>query len=47
MAIALQNYDLFMREIALEEVKQEKFPELPSRFRCMYLSESKEDVFKI
>lgn len=46
MAIALQNYDLFMREIALEEVKQEKFPELPSRFRCMYLSESKEDVFK-
>ena len=46
MAIALQNYDLFMREIALEEVRQEKFPELPSRFRCMYLSESKEDVFK-
>ena len=46
MAIALQNYDLFMREIAMEEVRQEKFPELPSRFRCMYLSESKEDVFK-
>ena len=23
MAIALQNYDLFMREIALEEVRQE------------------------
>ena len=46
MAIALQNYDLFIREIAMEEVRQEKFPELPSRFRCMYLSESKEDVFK-
>ncbi len=46
MALALQNYDLFMREIALEEVRKEKFPELPSRFKCMYLSECKEDVFK-
>ena len=46
MAIALQNYDLFMREIALEKVRQEQFPELPSRFYCMYLSECKEDAIK-
>ncbi len=46
MSIALQNYDLFMREIALEEVRKEKFPQLPSRFKCMFLSECKEDVFK-
>lgn len=46
MAIALQNYDLFIREIALEKVRQEKFPELPSRFYCMYLSEYKEDALK-
>ncbi len=37
---ALANYDLFMREIALEEVRKEKFPFLPSRFRCMYLSDT-------
>lgn len=46
MAIALQNYDLFMREIALEEVRNEKYPNLPSRFKCMYLSETKEETLK-
>ena len=46
MAIALQNYDLFMREIAMEEVRKEKFPNLPSRFKCMYLSETKEEALK-
>ncbi len=46
MSRALQDYDLFMREIALEEVRQEKFPSLPSRFKCMYLSENREDVQK-
>lgn len=41
---ALANYDLFVREIALEEVRKEKFPNLPSRFYCMFLSETKEDM---
>ena len=45
-AKALANYDLFMREIALEEVRKEKFPNLPSRFFCMYLSERKEDMME-
>lgn len=36
---ALSNYDFIMREFALEEVRKEQFPYLPSRFRCMFLSE--------
>jgi len=39
---ALSNYDFIMREFALEEVRKEKFPNLPSRFRCMFLSEDKD-----
>ena len=36
---ALSNYDFIMREFALEEVRKQQFPHLPSRFRCMFLSE--------
>lgn len=43
---ALANYDLYLRETALEEVRKEKFPNLPSRFKCMFLSETKEDALK-
>lgn len=43
---ALSNYDLFMREIAVEQVRKEKFPSKPSRFKCMYLSDTKEVVLK-
>lgn len=39
---ALSNYDFIMREFALEEVRREKFLHLPSRFRCMFLSENAE-----
>lgn len=39
---ALSNYDFIMREFALEEVRKQQFPNLPSRFRCMYLSEDEE-----
>ncbi len=46
MSNALGNYDLFMREIALEEVRKEKFPTRPSRFKCMYLSETVEETIK-
>lgn len=46
LAKALSNYDLFMREIALENVRKEKFPNLPSRFFCMYLSEHKEEMME-
>lgn len=36
---ALSNYDFIIREFALEEVRRQQFPHLPSRFRCMFLSE--------
>ena len=39
MSKALSNYDFIMREFALEEVRRQRFPHLPSRFRCMFLSE--------
>ena len=39
MSNALSNYDFIMREFALEEVRRQQFPHLPSRFRCMFLSE--------
>lgn len=36
---SLSNYDFIMREFALEEVRKQQFSHLPSRFRCMFLSE--------
>lgn len=42
MSKALSNYDFIMREFALEEVRKQQFPKLPSRFRCMFLSEDEE-----
>ena len=42
MSKALSNYDFILREFALEEVRRQQFPHLPSRFRCMFLSENKD-----
>ncbi|MBQ8845451.1 MAG: DUF2441 domain-containing protein [Clostridia bacterium] len=42
MSKALSNYDFIIRELALEEVRKEKFPNLPSRFSCMFLSDTEE-----
>lgn len=42
MSKALSNYDFILREFALEEVRKEKFPNLPSRFSCMFLSDTEE-----
>lgn len=39
LSTALSNYDFIIREFALEEVRKTYFPNLPSRFRCMFLSE--------
>ncbi|MBP3581150.1 MAG: DUF2441 domain-containing protein [Clostridia bacterium] len=41
MSKALLEADFVLRELAAEEVRKENFPTLPSRFRCMFLSESK------
>ena len=42
IAHILEFYDVSIKEIALEEVRKEKFPNLPSRLHCMYLSISKD-----
>ena len=42
MSKALSNYDFIMREFAMEEVRRQQFPNLPSRFRCMFLSENED-----
>lgn len=42
MSKALSNYDFIMREFAMEEVRKKEFPKLPSRFRCMFLSENED-----
>lgn len=39
MSKALSNYDFIMREFAMEEVRRQQFSHLPSRFRCMFLSD--------
>lgn len=33
---------VFVKELALEEVRESKFPDLPSRLHCMYLSIGKD-----
>ena len=36
------NYDLLLRELALEKIRKQFYPNLPSRLHCMYLSFLKE-----
>ena len=39
------NNDAFiMRELALEEVRKEKYPNYPSRLNCLYVTKTKEDA---
>ena len=46
LAHILEYYDVFVKELALEEVRESKFPDLPSRLHCMYLSISKDIALK-
>lgn len=39
---ALQQYDFAFRELALEQVRKERFPKLPSRMKCMFLIDDKQ-----
>ena len=39
----LQEYDFILRELAFEEVRKNEFKDCPSRLRCMYLTNNKED----
>ncbi|MFQ6724247.1 MAG: DUF2441 domain-containing protein [Clostridia bacterium] len=38
----LEYYDVTVKEMAIEEVRKEYFPNLPSRLHCMYLSLTKD-----
>ena len=38
IALLCDNYDLLVRELALEKIRKEFYPNLPSRLHCMYLS---------
>lgn len=40
----MQESDFVLRELAVEEVRKTKYPNLPSRLRCMFLSDTKQVV---
>ncbi len=42
----LDDYDVVLRDLALENVRKEFYPDYPSRLSSMYLSETKEDAIK-
>ncbi|MBO5394923.1 MAG: DUF2441 domain-containing protein [Clostridia bacterium] len=42
IAHKLEAYDVCVKELALEQVRLQRFKELPSRLHCMYLSLNKE-----
>ena len=35
-----------MRELALEEVRKEKYPNYPSRLNCLYVTKDKQDALE-
>lgn len=46
IAHKLQIYDVLVKELAIEEVRQIHCPDFPSRLHCMYLSLNKDIVLK-
>ena len=41
------NNDAFvMRELALEEIRKNKYPDYPSRLNCLYVTKEKEDALE-
>lgn len=46
LSVALEKYDFAFRELAIEEVRAEKFPDLPSRMKCMFLTDNKQECLK-
>lgn len=42
LAHILDDYDVAMRDLAIEQVRKELYPEYPSRLHCMYLSNDKQ-----
>lgn len=46
VAKSLEESDFVLRELAAEEIRKEKYNGYPSRLKCMFLSEKKEDALK-
>lgn len=46
IARILEYYDVAIKEIALEEVRKEQYPNRPSRLHCMYLSLNEDIALK-
>ena len=46
IAHMLEGYDVIVKELATEQVRQEMFADHPSRMHCMYLSLDKETALK-
>ena len=46
LCLSLLEADFVIRELAAEDVRKEKYPNFPSRLRCMFLSETKEELLK-
>lgn len=46
IAYLLDSYDVALRDLAIENVRKELFPDYPSRMHSMYLSENKEQTFE-
>lgn len=42
----LEEYDFIVRELAFEEVRKQSYSNCPSRLRCMFLTDSKEQCLK-
>ena len=47
LLLSTVNNDAFvMRELALEEVRKEKYPNYPSRLNCLYVTKDKQDALE-
>lgn len=42
----MSENDFVLRELAVEEVRKTKYPNLPSRLKCMFLSDTKQVVLE-
>ena len=46
LAKQLEEYDFTIRELAFEEVRKTEFKDYPSRLKCMFLIDNKEECVK-
>lgn len=46
MSKQLEEYDFILREVAFEELRKKEFSDYPSRLKCMFLTDNKDDCLK-